>query len=68
MLQQFLGNSGNICLVLSEINVWMHIPIVKYYVNKKRLLKMLMGIINVLLTGKPGILCNDLKKILHVFC
>lgn len=23
---------------------------------------MLMGIINVLLTGKPDILCNDLKK------
>lgn len=49
-------------MALSEINIQMHNPIVKYYVNKKRLLKMLMGIINILLTGKPDILCNDLKK------
>lgn len=49
-------------LVLSEINVRMHNPMVKYYVNKKRLLRMLMGIINVLLSEKPDILCNDFLK------
>lgn len=44
----------------------MYYSVVKYYVNKKRLLKMLRGISNIFLPGKPDILCKDLKNLYYM--